>query len=366
MPSPYYTFSTPLPPAAPDAPPAAAQFVVIDTESLTGGANAAPAAPSRHRSRHRASARRLAQSSSDAPAGWVPPAVDEVQWAWLAATLAASTAQWLIVVGHHPVWSVGAYGPTWPLVTRLAPMLQAAGVAVYVSAHEYDMQHIVTTSEGLAAAGGGVDYVVAGNGAYAVSGTNASAAHAGAVAAGGAAALQFAYAGGTGFTAFAVAAGSRGAAPALTCTFYDAAGTALYSFSKGSPRGLGPAAAGADDGIAAAAAAQRRGGAVAGVGARAGDALAPHARALSHKLALAVAFAALLCLLWAGLWGARARRADAAAARALLAARRAPGDGMKMTAWPSASEATPLVAVSRVQRFTGAPPPPPKAKGRWS
>jgi hypothetical protein len=333
--------------------------VVIDTESLTGGVNPAPAtgaaaaaaAAARRRGRHR---RSLAQSSSDAPAGWVPPAVDEAQWTWLADTLTASTADWLIVVGHHPVWSTGAYGPTWPLVARLVPLLETAGVAVYLSAHEYDMQHIVTPAGGLsaaAAAAGSVDYVVAGNAAYAVNGS----AHAGDVAA---ATLQFSYGGGTGFTALSLAAGSRGAAPALTCTFYDAAGAALYTFTKGNPRGLGPSAA-------ATAAAARRGGAVAGAGASAGAALAPHLHRLAHRIGLGVAFAGLLGALWL-LWGAQTRRMDAATARALLLARRAPADGMKMTRWPTSTEQTPLVAVSRVQRFTGAPPPPVVPKGRWS
>ena len=40
---------------------------------------------------------------ADAP----PP--DE-QWAWINSTLHSSTADWLIVSGHYPVWSIAEHG----------------------------------------------------------------------------------------------------------------------------------------------------------------------------------------------------------------------------------------------------------------
>jgi hypothetical protein len=39
-------------------------------------------------------------------------------------TLAASTADFLIVGGHYPVWSVCEHGPTTVLVNQLKPLLE--------------------------------------------------------------------------------------------------------------------------------------------------------------------------------------------------------------------------------------------------
>lgn len=37
-----------------------------------------------------------------------------------------STADWIVVVGNDPIWSVGANGPAPGLAARLLPMLNAA------------------------------------------------------------------------------------------------------------------------------------------------------------------------------------------------------------------------------------------------
>jgi len=50
------------------------------------------------------------------------------QYAWINATLAASTADWLIVVGHYPVYSSGEHGNTADLQKNLKPMLAAYDV----------------------------------------------------------------------------------------------------------------------------------------------------------------------------------------------------------------------------------------------
>jgi tartrate-resistant acid phosphatase type 5 len=79
---------------------------------------------------------------------WLP---DEEQWEWLNATLAAATTQdWVIVVGHFPVFSatVGEHGSTHYLVHKLQPMLRAwaavHGVGLlYFSGHDHIMQHIM-------------------------------------------------------------------------------------------------------------------------------------------------------------------------------------------------------------------------------
>ncbi|XP_065913695.1 tartrate-resistant acid phosphatase type 5-like [Dysidea avara] len=79
---------------------------------------------------------------------WLPPPgpesvnAAEDQWEWIEETLAASTAKWLFVVGHYPVWSISLHGPTEVLVERLRPMLIKYNVSAYFCGHEHDMQHI--------------------------------------------------------------------------------------------------------------------------------------------------------------------------------------------------------------------------------
>jgi len=73
---------------------------------------------------------------------------------WIKSTLASSTADWLFVVGHYPVWSVGSNGPTETLVDYLAPLLVQYKVNAYFSGHDHSMQHLDD--------GSGVQYFLSG------------------------------------------------------------------------------------------------------------------------------------------------------------------------------------------------------------
>lgn len=66
--------------------------------------------------------------------------VAETQWDWINKTLATSTADYLVVGGHYPVWSICEHGPTSVLVTRLKPMLEAYHVTAYVNGHDHCAQ----------------------------------------------------------------------------------------------------------------------------------------------------------------------------------------------------------------------------------
>ncbi|MBO9707337.1 MAG: metallophosphoesterase [Caulobacter sp.] len=79
------------------------------------------------------------------------------QLAWLDKALAASSARWKIVIGHHPVYS-GGHGDSPSLVKNLAPLLEAHGVQLYINGHDHSLQHIHR---------GRVDYVCTGSGAEA-------------------------------------------------------------------------------------------------------------------------------------------------------------------------------------------------------
>merc|ERR1719197_2109221 len=78
------------------------------------------------------------------------------QWQWIENTLSQSTADLLIVAGHYPVYSVAEHGPTQDLIDRLLPMMQKAGVALYLCGHEHNAQFLLNGLHD-----GGPDYVTA-------------------------------------------------------------------------------------------------------------------------------------------------------------------------------------------------------------
>ncbi|CAK9212366.1 unnamed protein product [Sphagnum jensenii] len=56
--------------------------------------------------------------------------------------LAASTAKWKIVVGHHTMRSVSTHGDTLELLEAVLPILEANAVDLYINGHDHCMQHI--------------------------------------------------------------------------------------------------------------------------------------------------------------------------------------------------------------------------------
>ena len=168
------------------------------------------------------------------------PPISVVQWSWVTTTLAQSTADWLIVVGNDPVWSVGQHGPTWALVDKLLPLMDAAGVALYISGRDPIAQHIApsTTFPNVDFAGVGIGSAVNASQAAAPQPSLALVPQG---------SLAWVYGGGTGFLTASVG-NSSGEDSTLTVDFYGAAGSVLYSFTKGNPRraeGLGGSSTGA-------------------------------------------------------------------------------------------------------------------------
>jgi acid phosphatase len=79
----------------------------------------------------------------------------DAQLAWFEKSLAASTADWKIVVGHHPVYSGGRPGQATAtgkdestpggspdLIARIDPILQRHGIPLYLNGHDHDLQHV--------------------------------------------------------------------------------------------------------------------------------------------------------------------------------------------------------------------------------
>ena len=59
--------------------------------------------------------------------------VAQTQYEWIESTLKESTADFLIVAGHYPVYSIAEHGSTAGLVEKLKPMMEKYNVTAYFS-----------------------------------------------------------------------------------------------------------------------------------------------------------------------------------------------------------------------------------------
>ncbi len=59
---------------------------------------------------------------------------------WLKEGLAASTAKWIFVYGHHPIYSYGDHGDSQELQKTLLPILKKGRANFYVAGHDHDLQ----------------------------------------------------------------------------------------------------------------------------------------------------------------------------------------------------------------------------------
>lgn len=83
---------------------------------------------------------------------WPPPnntyytMTDEArqeQLAWLSDALSAElTTPFLIVMGHHPLYSNGPHGDNRTLIRDWDPLLRKAKVHLYLAGHDHDLQHL--------------------------------------------------------------------------------------------------------------------------------------------------------------------------------------------------------------------------------
>jgi tartrate-resistant acid phosphatase type 5 len=109
----YYTFTE----TADDG--ATIQFVMIDTVILAGNSDVDGIT-----------------LDGDVLPGPEDAVLAQSQLQWIEATMKASTADYLIVVGHYPVYSICEHGPTSLLVIALKPLLEQFG-AHYFNGHDH-------------------------------------------------------------------------------------------------------------------------------------------------------------------------------------------------------------------------------------
>jgi acid phosphatase len=82
------------------------------------------------------------------------------QLAWFKDALAASTAPWKIVVGHHPIYSGGGHGDTAELIETILPLLQEHKVQAYFNGHDHDLQHLQAGDVNLFDSGAGSQHTL--------------------------------------------------------------------------------------------------------------------------------------------------------------------------------------------------------------
>lgn len=71
-------------------------------------------------------------------------ALRKEHWQWLQDTLENATADWIVLVGHHPVYSAGWHGNQPDLVGLLEPLLQHYGVDAYIAGHDHEQELLLT------------------------------------------------------------------------------------------------------------------------------------------------------------------------------------------------------------------------------
>jgi tartrate-resistant acid phosphatase type 5 len=77
---------------------------------------------------------------------------------WLQKVLEGSKEEWILVFGHHPVYSASmTHGNTPELIHRIKPLLEKYHAQVYFCGHDHDFQH-------LREKGGKIEYIVTGTG----------------------------------------------------------------------------------------------------------------------------------------------------------------------------------------------------------
>jgi tartrate-resistant acid phosphatase type 5 len=82
--------------------------------------------------------------------------VSDTQLVWIEETLAASTADWLIVIGHYPIYTGGYHGSNRNLINLLKPLFIKYKVDMYIAGHCHNLEHLTDS---------GIEYVISGSGA---------------------------------------------------------------------------------------------------------------------------------------------------------------------------------------------------------
>ena len=76
------------------------------------------------------------------PQGAADTTAESEEWKFINETLGSSRADFIIVAGHYPIWSIAEHGPTSHLVDKLRPVLLEYDVQLYMNGHDHTMEYI--------------------------------------------------------------------------------------------------------------------------------------------------------------------------------------------------------------------------------
>ncbi len=78
---------------------------------------------------------------------------------WLDSLLSVSHDRWVIVVGHHPIYSAAPkHGDTPEIIASILPILERYHVPVYICGHDHVMQHLRDDGMDFFVCGGGAEH----------------------------------------------------------------------------------------------------------------------------------------------------------------------------------------------------------------
>jgi len=78
---------------------------------------------------------------------------------WLDSLLSSSNDRWVIVVGHHPIYSAAPkHGDTPELISDVLPILERHHVPIYICGHDHVMQHLSDHGMDFFVCGGGAEH----------------------------------------------------------------------------------------------------------------------------------------------------------------------------------------------------------------
>ena len=132
----YYSFTETIPAEATQTGAAQTiEVVMMDTCTICGFDHVVDPATGHHTS--------SAGDKLPTPVFGSPEKVSaDAQVAWLNKTLMSSTADYLILAGHYPVYSICEHGPTACLISEVKPIIDAAGVQIVVAGHDHCQEYI--------------------------------------------------------------------------------------------------------------------------------------------------------------------------------------------------------------------------------
>jgi acid phosphatase len=89
----------------------------------------------------------------------IPAQNPNAQLQWFYNALAASTAPWKLVFGHHPIYSSGlGHGNQPEMIDHILPLLQEFKVQAYFAGHDHDLEHLKVRNLDLIVSGAGSEH----------------------------------------------------------------------------------------------------------------------------------------------------------------------------------------------------------------